>query len=99
MKCKDIAEEPILRYLAGETDGYAGWPAKGWGNRFVDDDGKPAVGSILNAMPPGIPPKLGLAKAGMMIRRGLITGCTCGCRGDFEITAKGRVAIASAVAA
>lgn len=28
-----------------------------------------------------------LAKCASMIRRGLITGCTCGCRGDFERTA------------
>ena len=24
-----------------------------------------------------------------LVRRGLVTGCGCGCRGDFEITAKG----------
>lgn len=31
-----------------------------------------------------IPRKLMLAKMANMIRRKLITGCTCGCRGDFE---------------
>jgi hypothetical protein len=30
------------------------------------------------------PPKVILAKAASMIRRGVITGCSCGCRGDFE---------------
>lgn len=31
----------------------------------------------------GVPDKVLLAKAKSMIKRGLITGCTDGCRGDF----------------
>lgn len=34
-----------------------------------------------------------LAKMQSMERRGLVTGCTCGCRGDFELTDKGRAAL------
>lgn len=30
------------------------------------------------------------AKAAALIRRGLLDGCVCGCRGDFELTDKGR---------
>jgi len=33
---------------------------------------------------PHIPPKVLLAKCRSMIKRGIITGCPCGCRGDFE---------------
>jgi predicted transcriptional regulator len=40
-------------------------------------------------MPDETPVKLARAKMGMLIRRGLVDGCTCGCRGDFELTAKG----------
>jgi len=32
-----------------------------------------------------IPEKVVLAKAKRLIRRGLIDGCGCGCRGDFQI--------------
>lgn len=38
----------------------------------------------------GIPEKLLLAKLNNLIKRGFIHGCTCGCRGDFYITEKGR---------
>ena len=36
------------------------------------------------------PEKVVLAKARGLIRRGLISGCACGCRGDFELTDRGR---------
>jgi hypothetical protein len=32
-----------------------------------------------------IPEKIVRAKARALVRRRLIDGCTCGCRGDFEI--------------
>ena len=32
---------------------------------------------------PDFPPKVILAKLKGMVKRGLIHGCTCGCRGDF----------------
>jgi hypothetical protein len=45
--------------------------------------------SVQNAMPENVPYKLAKAKMEMLIRRGLVTVCTCGCRGDFEVTEKG----------
>lgn len=39
---------------------------------------------------PGVPAKVVLAKARRVMGRGLMTGCDCGCRGDFELTDKGR---------
>jgi hypothetical protein len=88
MQCKDIPERPILNFLAGPHDN---WPAHGCGTWF---DGTPRpANSVLNAMPPGVAPKLALAKMRRMIRKGLVDGCECGCRGDFEITDKGREAL------
>lgn len=37
-----------------------------------------------------IPHKVLWAKFAKLIGRGLLDGCTCGCRGDFEMTKKGR---------
>ena len=46
--------------------------------------------SVRNALPENFTPKkLILAKMAQLIKRGLIDGCPCGCRGDFEITPKG----------
>lgn len=86
MQCKDIPDAPILRFLTGPFDG---WPASGWATWFWTDDYRPP-NSVLHAMPDGVPEKLGLAKMKQLIRRGLVNGCGCGCRGDFEITDKGR---------
>jgi hypothetical protein len=36
-----------------------------------------------------IPPKVVRAKLAKLIRQGLLDGCTCGCRGDFELTEAG----------
>lgn len=90
MQCKDIPDRPILELLdhtkRNDRNGC------GWVMRY-SYRGEPC---ILDAMPPemrhmpeGQRNKLALAKMAMLIRRGLAEGCTCGCRGDFEITAKG----------
>lgn len=44
----------------------------------------------LEGIMPGWPEKVLRAKANKMIRRGLLRGCTCGCRGDYELTQRGR---------
>lgn len=38
---------------------------------------------------PDVPAKVIRAKAKTLIRRGLMDGCTCGCRGDYELLAPG----------
>lgn len=43
---------------------------------------------------PDFPQKVILAKMNALIRRGFVSGCGCGCRGDFAITERGRAAIA-----
>lgn len=35
---------------------------------------------------PDLPAKVVRAKMAALIRRGLLDGCTCGCRGDFWVT-------------
>jgi hypothetical protein len=39
---------------------------------------------------PQYPQKLVRAKLDKMVRAGKLTGCTCGCRGDFEIVGQER---------
>lgn len=80
MQAKDILDAPVLQFLAD---------CDTWGTWFWSDSYKPE-NSVLNAMPEGTPEKVGLAKMRQLMKRGLVNGCGCGSRGDFEITAKGR---------
>lgn len=77
MQCKDIPDEPILKFLLEHQGQWCTW-----------NEGY-SMPTVRDAMPPETPPKLQLAKMAMLIRRGLVQGCDCGCRGDFEITADG----------
>ena len=106
MQCKDIPEKPILEFLLKVERGETHWMPTpemkpGWGTKpiayssatwFWSDNYKPE-NSVVNAMPTGVTGKLGLAKMKAMVRKGLVEGCPCGCRGDFEITNKGRAAL------
>lgn len=77
VKTKDIDALPVLRFLAK----YQGrWATHGAGY------GMPTVA---DAMPPETPYKLQLSKMRSLLRRGLVGGCGCGCRGDWEITDAG----------
>ena len=40
-----------------------------------------------------VPPKVVMAKLRSLIKRGLLDGCACGCRGDFKLTERGRAAL------
>lgn len=102
MQCKDIPDLPILEFLArlarGEiassfesqceesVNGIVTWYSPRGALWEGCNHGVP------HAMPQGIetPTKLVKAKMDNLIRRGLVDGCTCGCRGDFELTDKGR---------
>jgi hypothetical protein len=44
----------------------------------------------LERLMPMFPERVILAKASALIRRGLMSGCDCGCRGDFELTKDGK---------
>jgi hypothetical protein len=81
MQCKDIPDRPILEFIAS-----LGEPAI-----LLDRDGDvPYEHSVVRAMPDGTPPNLVRAKMAMLLRRDLVDGCVCGCRGDFELTRRGR---------
>ena len=75
-QCKDIPDRPILEFLQRYQDEWCNWI-------FEDER------DVHRCMPLGTPDKLVLAKMRQLMRRGLVDGCGCGCRGDFEITAKG----------
>lgn len=58
--------------------------------------GHPGEASFADDAPPlRYPEKVVLAKAKTLIRRGIIDGCCCGCRGDFWLTGKGRELVAA----
>lgn len=79
MQVKDINKVPVLeRLLEIESMGRQGTWFQGFDN------------SVGTAMPEGTPPKLQLAVMKALIKNGLVDGCGCGCRGDFELTQKGR---------
>jgi len=98
MQCKDIPDVPVLEFLGGlPVIGTAcGETIRARATWFDiqprSPDGMPTV---VDAMPPLPSDKLALAKMRQLIRRGLVDGCACGCRGDFELTDKGREYLAT----
>lgn len=82
LQCKDIPDIRVLEFLSRQPERWHTWYA-GFEN------------SVQNGMPEGTPEKLALAKMVMLINRGLVGGCPCGCRGDFVITDKGKKLLAS----
>ena len=76
-QCKDIPDKPIMEFLLKNKGHLCNW--------YFENEK-----DVTNAMPKNITSeKLILAKMKQLIKRGLVDGCTCGCRGDFEITQKG----------
>lgn len=53
--------------------------------RTVNDDGRWALIWDFEDILPDVPHKVIRAKCKSLIRRKLLQGCTCGCRGDFFI--------------
>lgn len=81
MQCKDVPDRPILAFL-DSLDGK-------WGAWYPDWEN-----SVMQAMPLGTPEKVAIAKMSRLIERGLVDGCGCGCRGDYELTPKGKAMLA-----
>jgi hypothetical protein len=80
MQAKEIPEIPVLQFLESLGGQWANWMG-------LTEFDNPR--SVLNAMPVGTLPKLALAKMRALMKRGLVEGCPCGCRGDFVITPAG----------
>ena len=78
MKCKNISTRAILLFLAKNPGKWHNWY---FGN---DLDVRHAILDGFN-----LPDNLVLAKMRILLKHGLIEGCPCGRRGDFEITEKG----------
>ena len=83
LQCKDIPDRAILSILAANPGRWHGW-WEGW------NEGDFGMPSVRPAFPASAPDSLILAKMRRLIARGLVDGCTCGCRGDFEITEAGQ---------
>lgn len=104
IQCKNIPVLPILAFLmrlqkreiVSEEAVSPVWPS---GKLWTPIAGTTFTGyanSVQNAMPPGTPERLAVAKMKGLIKFGLVSGCTCGCRGDFELTDKGIEMLAQA---
>lgn len=85
IQCKDVSTLTLLRFVASWTDEFSSVTL------FKLDDEPRSVWQI---MLPVIPMCVMKQKFENMVRKGLINGCYCGCRGDFTITPKGRQRIA-----
>lgn len=77
MQCKDIDVRPTLLFLSSISP------------RMANSFDPTFETSIAHGFPEGTPRKLILAKMKKLIKSGLVNGCACGCRGDFEITERG----------
>ena len=84
MQAKDVPDLPILALIAQRPGVWHCWFPVG---RHMP--------SIRPAMPAHTPDKVVLAKMRQLEKRDLITGCTCGCRGDYEVTIKALALLAS----
>lgn len=89
-QCKDIPDLPVVQFITLMDGAWGTWC---W------SDKRDMTNSVAPLFPADIPDKLLLAKMGSLIRRGLIDGCPCGCRGDYEATDKGRAFVAERLAA
>ena len=73
VQCKDIEDGPLVRFVAAKQAEKGMW-VNSW-------DFEPPYSEL--------PDRLFRAKMGKLIAKGYLTGCPCGCRGDYEVTSKG----------
>lgn len=88
-QAKDIADTDALAAVIDCMDhaGLPGTPIGPW-------HGPASRWSLADRL--GFPDRVVLAKMRALIRRGLVKGCACGCRGDFEPTDEGKSLIGGA---
>lgn len=95
MKCAEVPVIPVLDFVAKVQRGETFWYPEGemikyYGERVPHFSACSFHGfenSLSNSVPKGVS-ALGVAK--ILIRDGLLEGCTCGCRGDFVLTDAGK---------
>jgi hypothetical protein len=84
MQAKDLDDRQVLQAVVDAAIAKHG-PSGGLGaDRWT-----------LSEMFPTVTGKVVLAKCHALLRRDLINGCVCGCRGDFNLTEKGRLLLGS----
>jgi hypothetical protein len=76
MQCKDLRDVDMLLFILSTSS-----LKQMWVNTW-DYEGLLKYSEI--------PPKVFNAKLRRLIERGLLSGCACGCRGDFEVTPEGK---------
>lgn len=94
---KDIPDRPILEFLQLLKDGrvlsayVAGGQLQLWhpGSATLHEGFSHSVTHAFDHINRGRDRNLVRAKLKSMLRRGLIDGCLCGCRGDVTITPAG----------
>lgn len=86
MQAKHVPTVAVLTAIAmGETLGAADLRPLRW-----------VLNWHLDRIFPTIPPKVMLAKMRRLKKAGLVQGCPCGCRGDWELTEAGRMVVLEA---
>ena len=86
MQAKDIPAETILGIVREYNEGRAADRVIKWGDENVLITGKRwCLFRDIEERIPDVPPKVILAKCRNLIKRGMLGGCGCGCRGDFEV--------------
>lgn len=82
MKASDIPDDVFLQAVRVAGDTWAerwGHPGRRGSATWGD------VTGVLRIILGAVPERVVLAKARRLIRRGLLDGCYCGCRGDWVI--------------
>lgn len=84
---KDIPSRPIIEFVAKHGGIGCTWFKTEW----ADGSFTYSERSVYNAMPipDHLPDRLVFVKMNNLIKKGYLDGCTCGCRGDYEISEKG----------
>jgi len=79
MQRKDIQYVPLVRFIAEKQAELGMWVCS-W-------DFEPPYSEL--------PDNLFRSKMGKLIDKGYVTGCNCGCGGDYQVTDKGRELISA----
>lgn len=100
-QAKDIPDVIILKAISGlsmipqvyQSIGFIENPKGVRGGPVRHFEPHSAVGWDLHKLWSTIPPKVIDAKLKKLVNQGLVSGCPCGCRGDFKVTETGRALI------
>lgn len=97
MKAADIPDVAFLDAIdeanrrRTELTGHTFTAASRWDVASVLAGHPEAVGTAESARSwPDTPSKVVLSKIRRLVHKGLVAGCSCGCRGNLEVSAKGR---------